>query len=262
MKKIFSVMMLLATCVFGLAAQTLNADAYGVDMIMPDGVTATIAFYKKWGPANEDIKAVQPKDKKTMIGTIMTKAKTESDIGYFRKTYKADESEDIADICEAMKSCGAMYGVAWVDYGNRVTRCVFTYKGGKLTYDRMDFFDETNEAYADFVAKENAKQERAEKIVGDLTKAILSPIADGAIATLNSSRKMDITPIEQTFRGHDGIRFRGYRIWYENGDLDMEYIIDSNGNYRKYDSLHSYPIVKETIIPQKVKDAVAKMFNS
>lgn len=261
MKKIFSVMMLLATCVFGLAAQTLNADAYGVDMIMPDGVTATIAFYKKWGPANEYIKAVQPKDKKPMIGTTMTKAKTESDIGYFRKTYKADEAEDIADICEAMKSCGAMYGVAWVDYGNRVTRCVFTYKGGKLTYDRMDFFDETNEAYADFVAKENAKQERAEKIVGDLTKAILSPIADGAIATLNSSRKMNITPIEQTFRGRDGIRFRGYRIWYENGGFDMEYIIDSNGNYRKYDLLFTYPIVKETIVPQKVKDAVAKMFN-
>ena len=261
MKKIFSVMMLLATCVFGLAAQTLNADAYGVDMIMPDGVTATIAFYKKWGPANEDIKAVQPKDKKPMIGTTMTKAKTESDIGYFRKTYKADESEDIADICEAMKSCGAKYGVAWVDYGNRVTRCVFTYKGGKLTYDRMDFFDETNEAYADFVAKENAKQERAEKIVGDLTKAILSPIADGAIATLNSSRKMDIKPIEEIFFGCDGSSFSGYRIRYENGDLDMEYIIDSNGNYRKNDLL-DYPIVKETIIPQKVKDAVAKMFNS
>ena len=157
MKKIFSVMMLLATCVFGLAAQTPNADAYGVDMIMPDGVTATIAFYKKWGSAKEDINAVQPKDKKPMVGTTVAKAKTESGIGYFRKTYKADESEDIADICEAMKSCGAMYGVAWVDYGNRVTRCVFTYKGGKLTYDRMDFFDETNEAYADFVAKEKAK---------------------------------------------------------------------------------------------------------
>ena len=92
----------------------------------------------------------------------------------------------------------------------------------------------------------------------------LSPIADGAIATLNSSRKMNIRPIEEIFYGlgHDGIRFRGYRIRYENGGLDMEYIIDSNGNYRKYDSLHSYPIVKESIIPQKVKDAVAKMFNS
>ena len=175
MKKIFSVMMLLATCVFGLAAQTLNADAYGVDMIMPDGVTATIAFYKKWGPANEDIKAVQPKDKKPMIGTTMTKAKIESDIGYFRETYKAD----------------------------------------------------------------------------------------GAIATLNSSRKMNIRPIEEIFYGLGlgGIEFRGYRIRYENGGLDMEYIIDSNGNYRKYDPFLNYPIVKETIVPQKVKDAVAKMFN-
>ena len=71
---------------------------------------------------------------------------------------------------------------------------------------------------------------------------------------------MNITPIEQTFRGRDG-EFRGYRIWYENGYFDMEYIIDSNGNYRKYDSRLTYPIVKETIVPQKVKDAVAKMFN-
>ena len=262
MKKILGVLVLLAACVCGLSAQSLNADAYGVDMVMPDGVTATIAFYKKWGPANEDIKTVQPKDKKAMIGTTVTKAKTESDIGYFRKTYKETDSEDIADICNAMKSCGAMYGVAWVDYGNRVTRCVFTYKGGKLTYDRMDFFDETNEAYADFVAKENAKKERAEKIVGDLTTALLRPVTDAAVASVNNSKKIAVTPIEQTFRGHDRIRFRGYRIFYENGYLDWEYIIDSNGNYRKNDSLHSYPIVKESIVPKAVKDAVANMFKS
>lgn len=263
MKKILGVLVLLAVCVCGLSAQSLNADAYGVDMVMPDGVPATIAFYKKWGPANEDIKTVQPKDKKAMIGTTLTKAKTESDIGYFRKTYKETDSEDIADICNAMKSCGAMYGVAWVDYGNRVTRCVFTYKGGKLTYDRMDFFDESNGDYADFVAKENAKKERVEKVVGDLTTAILRPIADGAVNAINNSNSPNFktTPIEQTFRGHNGIRFKGYCIRYDNGDMDMDYIIDSAGNYRKKDSLHSYPIVKETIVPQKVRDAVAKMFN-
>ena len=203
MKKILGVLVLLAAYVCGLSAQSLNADAYGVDMVMPDGVTATIAFYKKWGTANEDIKTVQPKDKKAMIGTTLAKAKTESDIGYFRKTYKETDSEDIADICTAMKSCGAMYGVAWVDYGNRVTRCVFTYKGGKLTYDRMDFFDETNEAYADFVAKENAKKERAEKIVGDITKTVMGGVSNAVVANIkaeeeNQKKQAELAKKQQT----------------------------------------------------------------
>lgn len=262
MKKIVLLVALLATCVFSLSAQSLNADAVGVDMVMPDGVTATIAFYKKWGPANEDIKAIQPKNMKAMIGTSVVKAETESDIGYLRKTYKATDSEAVADICESMKYCGATYGVAWVDYGNRVTRCVFTYKGGKLTYDRMDFFDETNQTYMEYVKKENAKKEKLLNTVGDLTKNFLSPIADAAVAansTSNVSQK--VTPIKCIFRGHDGIRFEGYNIFYENGDIDMDYIIDSAGNYRKNDLLHSYPIVKETVVPKKVQDAVAKMFN-
>ena len=203
MKKILGVLVLLAACVCGLSAQSLNADAYGVDMVMPDGVTATIAFYKKWGTANEDIKAVQPKDKKAMIGTTLAKAKTESDIGYFRKTYKETDSEDIADICNAMKSCGAMYGVAWVDYGNRVTRCVFTYKGVKLTYDRMDFFDETNGAYAEFVAKENAKKERAEKIVGDITKTVMGGVSNAVVANIkaeeeNQKKQAELAKKQQT----------------------------------------------------------------
>lgn len=262
MKKILCVCAVLATILTAAFSQSLNADGIASDMVMPDGYVATIALYKKWGPANTDIQAVQPKDKKAMIGTTMTKAKTESEIGYFRKTYKETETEDIAALCEVMKSCGAKYGVAWLDFGSRVTRCVFTYKGGKLTYDRMDFFDETNEAYADFVAKENAKQEKLNKVVEDLTTSLLRPVTDAAVTSVNNSKKIDVTPIEQTFRGHDGIRFRGYRIFYENGDLDMEYIIDSNGNYRKYDSLHSYPIVKESIVPKAVKDAVANMFKS
>lgn len=263
MKKILCVCVVFVAFLSTVFSQSLNADGIVSDMVMPDGNVATIALYKKWGPANTDIQAVQPKDKKAMIGTTVTKAKTESEIGYFRKTYKETETEEIAALCDAMKSCGAMYGVAWLDFGSRVTRCVFTYKSGKLTYDRMDFFDESNGAYADFVAKENAKKERAEKIVGDLTTAILRPIADGAVNAINNSNSPNFktTPIEQTFRGHDGIRFKGYCIWYDNGDMDMDYIIDSAGNYRKKDSLHSYPIVKETIVPQKVRDAVAKMFN-
>ena len=47
----------------------------------------------------------------------------------------------------------------------------------------------------------------------------------------------------------------------EKGYLYVGHYIDTEGNYRKKDMLHSYPIVKESIVPQKVKDAVAKMFN-
>lgn len=247
MKKILGVLVLLAACVCGLSAQSLNADAYGVDMVMPDGVPATIAFYKKWGPANEDIKTVQPKDKKAMIGTTLTKAKTESDIGYFRKTYKETDSEDIADICTAMKSCGAKYGVAWVDYGNRVTRCVFTYKGGKLTYDRMDFFDETNEAYADFVAKENAKQEKLNKVVGDLTKALLSPVSNAVSAGSNKNE----TPEQTLYR----IRHHDYpALW--NSKITVRYIYRDDGR-----QIIDYVVDLDGIIHEEITGAIPAKYS-
>lgn len=267
MKKILGVLVLLAAYVCGLSAQSLNADAYGVDMVMPDGVTATIAFYKKWGPANEDIKTVQPKDKKAMIGTTLTKAKTERDIGYFRKTYKETDSEDIADICNAMKSCGAMYGVAWVDYGNRVTRCVFTYKGGKLTYDRMDFFDETNEAYADFVAKENEKKERTERIVGDLTKALLSPVSNAASSGSNKKETPEQTLYElrhhtyTTFiagkSGQVGENIRFRHIYHDDGSLVIEYVVDLDGNLRT-DILGNYSIVQYYSVSKEIRELALK----
>lgn len=267
MKKILGVLVLLAACVCGLSAQSLNADAYGVDMVMPDGVPATIAFYKKWGTANEDIKTVQPKDKKAMIGTTLAKAKTESDIGYFRKTYKETDSEDIADICSAMKSCGAKYGVAWVDYGNRVTRCVFTYKSGKLTYDRMDFFDETNEAYADFVAKENAKQEKLNKVVGDLTKALLSPVSNAVSAGSNKNETPEQTLYKlrhhtytsfiagKTGQAGEIIRFR--HIYRDDGRQIIDYVVDLDGNLRTGLSGY-YSIVQYYSVSKEIRELALK----
>lgn len=189
MKKILCVCVVFVAFLSAAFSQSLNADGIVSDMVMPDGHVATIALYKKWGPANTDIQAVQPKDKKAMIGTTVTKAKTESEIGYFRKTYKETETEEIAALCDAMKSCGATYGVAWLDFGSRVTRCVFTYKSGKLTYDRMDFFDETNGDYADFVAKENAKKERAEKVVIDITKTVMGGVSNAAVANIKAEEE-------------------------------------------------------------------------
>lgn len=247
MKKILCVCFVLATFVLGAFSQSLNADGIVSDMVMPDGNTATIALYKKWGPANTDIQAVQPKDKKAMIGTTVTKAKTESEIGYFRKTYKENETEDIAALCEAMKSCGATYGVAWLDFGSRVTRCVFTYKGGKLTYDRMDFFDESNGDYADFVAKENAKKERAEKIVGDLTKALLSPVSNAVSAGSNKNE----TPEQTLYR----IRHHDYpALW--NSKITVRYIYRDDGR-----QIIDYVVDLDGIIHEEITGAIPAKYS-
>jgi len=247
MKKILCVCFVLATFVLGAFSQSLNADGIVSDMVMPDGNTATIALYKKWGPANTDIQAVQPKDKKAMIGTTVTKAKTESEIGYFRKTYKENETEDIAALCEAMKSCGATYGVAWLDFGSRVTRCVFTYKSGKLTYDRMDFFDESNGDYADFVAKENAKKERAEKIVGDLTKALLSPVSNAVSAGSNKNE----TPEQTLYR----IRHHDYpALW--NSKITVRYIYRDDGR-----QIIDYVVDLDGIIHEEITGAIPAKYS-
>ena len=267
MKKILCVCFVLATFVLGAFSQSLNADGIVSDMVMPDGNTATIALYKKWGPANTDIQAVQPKDKKAMIGTTVTKAKTESEIGYFRKTYKENETEDIAALCEAMKSCGATYGVAWLDFGSRVTRCVFTYKSGKLTYDRMDFFDESNGDYADFVAKENAKKERAEKVVGDLTKALLSPVSNAVSAGSNKNETPEQTLYElrhhtyTTFiagkSGQVGENISFRHIYHDDGSLVIEYVVDLDGNLRT-DISGNYSIVQYYSVSKEIRELALK----
>ncbi|MCR5613776.1 hypothetical protein [Treponema sp.] len=237
MKKIITILLISISTICSIFAQALNADAIASDMVLPDGATATIALYKKWGPANKDIQTIQPKDKKPMVGTTMTIAKTESDIGYFRKTYNGNETEDIAALCEVMKYCGAMYGVTWLDYGNRVTRCVFTYKGGKLTYDRMDFFDETNGDYADFVAKENAKRAKRNKIAGDLTKIFLKPISNiSEAANTNETPQQTLHRLRhqtsQVIRNNgDEIQVFSWRyIYHDDGRIVHGYIVDLDGN--------------------------------
>lgn len=247
MKKILCVCVVFVAFLSAAFSQSLNADGIASDMVMPDGHVATIALYKKWGPANTDIQAVQPKDKKAMIGTTVTKAKTESEIGYFRKTYKEDETEEIAALCDAMKSCGAKYGVAWLDFGSRVTRCVFTYKSGKLTYDRMDFFDETNGDYADFVAKENAKKERAEKIVGDLTKALLSPVSNAVSAGSNKNE----TPEQTLYR----IRHHDYpALW--NSKITVRYIYRDDGR-----QIIDYVVDLDGIIHEEITGAIPAKYS-
>lgn len=170
MRRRFLILALLV-CVAGAFAEDYFEERTAKGMVLPDGEVADVLFFKKWGDANYYIGQMQPKDMKVMIGV---KAKTEAEVGYLRKNYKASENESVAALCAIHEETGSVYSVAFVDHGERVTRCVFTYKkGGKLIYDRMDFFDESNGSYADYVARENAKREKILETTRNVTSAVM-----------------------------------------------------------------------------------------
>ena len=189
MKKIFAVIILIATCVSGAIAQDYVVEKTEKNMVLPDGIISDVLFFKKWGDAGKYESSTRPKNMKTMVGV---KAKNESELGYLRKTYKSDEDDAIAALCAIHKETGSKYSIAWKSYDNRITRYMFTYKSGNLIIDRMDFFDETNKTYLDYVAKENAKQEKMNKVVEDVTKTIMSPVADAAVAELEAEKNRSI----------------------------------------------------------------------
>lgn len=173
MRRRFLILALLVCSVFAFADDYFE-ERTAKGMVLPDGEVADVLFFKKWVDANYYIGQKQPKDMKVMIGV---KAKTEAEVGYLRKTYKASENESVAALCAIHEETGSVYSVAFVDHGERVTRCVFTYKkGGKLIYDRMDFFDESNGSYADYVARENAKREKILEVTGEVTKTVMEAV--------------------------------------------------------------------------------------
>ena len=146
MKRRFLILALLvcAASAFAENAEDYFAERIEKGMVLPDGEVADVLFFKKWGDANYYIGQAQPKDMKTTD----VKAKTEAELGYLRKTYKTSENGSVSALCAIHEETDSKYSVAFVDHGGRVTRCVFTYKkGGKLIYDRMDFFDESNSDY-------------------------------------------------------------------------------------------------------------------
>lgn len=64
----------------------------------------------------------------------------ESELGFFRKAYKKNETAFVYALCAMHEKTGSKYSVAWVKYDNKIKRCVFTYKGKKLIFDWADFF--------------------------------------------------------------------------------------------------------------------------
>lgn len=257
MKKRLGIILLVVMCALETFAQGIVSDYEETEMTLPDGAVTAVKFFKNWSDANKYLQMFDISDFHTMVGIT---AKTEKECGYFRKTYKENENDSVAAICAIHKKSGTKYSVAWLDFGDDFqTRCVFTYKGGKLIYDRMDFFKESNELYKQYIAEKKEKEEKMIKITRDITKAVLKPFVETAIASVTT----EIKPVPKLYTymyGREFYNFYGYEIIHDDGHFDKDYIIDTEGNFRRKDSIHGYPIVKETIVPKKTREAVAKMF--
>lgn len=154
MKKIMCTVLLIATFVVSSFAQDYVVEHEEKDMTLPDGAVATVLFFKKWNDAGKYLQTFDLTDFHVMIGV---NAKTEKDLGYLRKSYKENENDSVAALCEIHKEFGAKYSICWLNFGDRVTRCVFTYSGKKLAYDRMDFFKDSNELYKQYIAEKTSK---------------------------------------------------------------------------------------------------------
>ena len=55
------------------------------------------------------------------------KVETDAYLGYGNIIHKEGENEYVKKICEVMRECGATYGVAYADFGERSRSYVFTY---------------------------------------------------------------------------------------------------------------------------------------
>ena len=144
MKKLLSIVLGLMLIGTGLFADDYNYDYKQEDMIMPDGTTADVCFFKKWGDASK-----LANDKSIWEGkhSVLVKAKNDNELGYADIWHKCDDNENLQIIYNVMEEYSAAYAVAFVDFGNRIRRYVFTYKKGKIRNSFMDFFDESDEFY-------------------------------------------------------------------------------------------------------------------
>ncbi|MCR5081435.1 MAG: hypothetical protein K6B17_08830 [Treponema sp.] len=148
MKKNFYLMLVLSVFFIGCGS-TPNVgyvpNRVEKNMFMPDGVKADVFFSQKWSGELGDY--ANNRSQWQGKSSVLVKAKTEAEYGYGTVWHNEDENESIKAICDIMKESGFKYGVAYVNYGNRIRRNVFTYKKGKIRNSFMDFFDETDEFY-------------------------------------------------------------------------------------------------------------------
>lgn len=274
MKKIFSIVITIFVFATTCFAQDYVVEHTEKNMILPDGAIADVLFFKKWADAGKYLKAYTPaKEMRTLIGAgKIVKAKTETELGEFSKTYNAEENESISKICKVMKDTGSAYAFAWVFADKQVRREQFNYKGSKLQYGFLDFFDESHPAYVAFKAGEDAKLEKLNNFIGGIAKSVLSPIGDGAEVASHKNE----TPEQTLYRlrhktqefVHQGSAFGSgtqilkYRyIYRDNGKMINEYIVDLDGNIRSnFASVGTrktlnvlYPIVEYYSVPEDIR---------
>lgn len=277
MKKILFLNLVLFLCVPFFFAQDLVVEHIEEKMIMPDGATADIYCFKKWGDAS---KLANDKSQWKGKHSVLAKSKIDSDLGYGDIWHKSDDNEAIQLIYNVMEEHGSEYAVAFASFDKRIRRYVFTYKKGKLRNSFMDFFDESHDFYIACEEKDAAKQEKLNNIAAGITEAILSPLTAGAEAASNRKETPEQTlyrirhhTYEITHQGSykgSGIQVFKYRyIYRDDGRRVIEYIVDLDGNIRSdigsvgtrntgWTIDKAYPIVEKYSVPKEIRDLAMK----
>ena len=179
MKKILAVIMTIFFCSVAIFAQEYKIERTEKAMILPDGAVADVSFFKKWGDAGKMNKAVDKQIKSEGKQTVGKKVETDAYLGYGNIIHKEDENEYVKKICEVMRECGATYGVAYADFGERSRSYVFTYfpKGEKrnspipeLRNAFFDYFYGGHEFYIAYKNNDTVTQDRLNKTNAETMK--------------------------------------------------------------------------------------------
>ena len=273
MKKILSAMLSVLTVFLVCCASTSKVgnvpNRVEQNMLMPDGSRADVLFSQKWfGDVH-----IYANDKNQIKGkkSVLSKAKTEADLGYGEVWHNEDENESIKKICDIMKESGFRYGIAFVNYNKRIRRCCFAYKQNKLKNSFMDFFDESHEFYMAYQEKETAKKRKSSERTEKIVKTLLpTPSVGGSVSSEQELYRLRHKTQELIYQGsyqNGGTKIFKYRyIYRDNGRIINEYIVDLDGNIRSnltgYDRNHDfnkmYPLVEYYSVPKEIRDLAQK----
>ena len=273
MKKLVSLIacFCILTGVFVSCVSTSNVD-YVPDRIeknvtLPDGAKGDILFSQKW--FGELSKYANDKTQWQGKDSVLNTAKTETDLGYGSVWHNKTENTAVETLCNIMEESGFKYGVAYVNYGNRIRRYALTYKKNKLKNSFMDFFDPSHEFYIAYNKKESEKQKKREEKV---TEAILSSLTPSSSASINEAPEQTLYRLRHltediSYIGGSQATSLQYRyIYYDNGTKVQGYIVDLNGNIRSENGRigmkasvdEMYPIVPKHSVPKEIRNLAMK----
>ena len=274
MKKILCIAMILFGFVSVLSAQKYSITREEPLMFLPDGALADVAFFKKWGDANNYIKA-QNKEKIVGKKSVAKSVEIDAYLGYANiwhqveageskleafdnALYKAQTGVDkpkeevkienniyIKKLYDVMKECDATYGVAYASFEKRVRQYTFTFdKKGRVRNSFFDYFDESHDFYKAYVAGDTNKMELLNKMNVDTMENIF-------IFNLRELKGKDSEEFKQELNKarHRAIKMTGpgfldlsseftvYLIYSDDGvcfSTTGGFTIDSEGRFRTY----------------------------